>query len=76
MTSLSSSAQQRGFPILGVTFLLLLTLKLTGVSAVSWWWVFFPLYLIPLLLILFAVAFFGFALAVDVTRWVRRKVKR
>lgn len=48
-----------GTGLLGLTFLLLLTLKLLGLVGFSWWLVFLPLYL-PLLILLGIALVAGF----------------
>lgn len=45
---------------LGVVFVVLLILKLLGVISISWWLVFLPLLLIPIILFLvYAVAYWA-----------------
>ena len=34
-----------GIGVLGLTFIVLLVLKLTGLATLSWWWVFAPILL-------------------------------
>lgn len=40
-----------GIGLGGLVFLVLLVLKLTGTAAISWFWVFFPLWIVPAVVI-------------------------
>lgn len=64
----TASATSGGVGLFGLTFIVLLVLKLTGLVHISWWWVFSPLLIgaglvVTILLLVFAavllVAFFG-----------------
>ena len=45
MSNTTSSAASGGIGLGGAVFLVLLTLKLTKLAAISWFWVFFPLWI-------------------------------
>lgn len=40
------------FGLLSLVFIVLLVLKLTGLATLSWWWVFSPLMIIPIIALL------------------------
>lgn len=57
-----------GFPLLGIMFLIFMTLKLTGHIAWSWWWVTAPLWggvavILAILVVFLVVTGFGALLA-------------
>jgi|SaaInl8_135m_RNA_FD_contig_21_1034360_length_234_multi_18_in_0_out_0_1 hypothetical protein len=57
---------------LGTIFVVLMTLKLTGVVAMSWWWVFSPIWLpifIILVIIIGAILITGSAAAI--IAWIK-----
>lgn len=41
----SAASSSGGIGVFGLTFVVLLVLKLTGYIAISWWWVFSPLWI-------------------------------
>lgn len=60
----------------GIPFYILLTLKLTGVVAWSWWWITLPIWLPIILLTFLAVAFCAFMLWPTTNKVnIERKVK-
>lgn len=57
--------------LLGVIGVVLIILKLAGLIALSWGWVLFPLYIIPLIWII--IILFGACLAAGAGRTIHRK---
>lgn len=53
--------------LLGVIGVVLIILKLAGLIALSWGWVLFPFYIIPLIWIIFII--FGASLVGIAKRW-------
>ena len=65
-----------GFGLGGLVFLVLLVLKLTGVAQLSWFWVFFPLWIIPaLFLALSLFILFGYVIAKLIAPMPGRRMK-
>lgn len=47
-----------GIGLGGIVFCILLVLKLTGAAQISWFWVFFPLWIVPAVLAGIGLIFF------------------
>lgn len=52
-----ANSNSSGVGIMTITFLILLILKLFGVINISWWWVFSPLIIEVILVVLFVLIF-------------------
>lgn len=52
MSNNNESSKSGGITFLGILFIVFLVLKLTGHIDWSWWWVFAPLWVMPLLAII------------------------
>ena len=52
-----ANSNSSGVGIMTITFLILLILKLFGVISISWWWVFSPLIIDVILVVLFVLIF-------------------
>lgn len=71
MSNTSPTPRTRGIGFFGALFLLLLALKLTGLAAISWWWVFTPLIASGALLVIAFVILVVAAVASDNPRRLR-----
>jgi hypothetical protein len=56
-----NSSSSSGVGFFGLLFIVLLALKLGGVIDWSWWWVFAPLWIVPILAVM-VICFFGWLL--------------
>ena len=67
---------KNGIPVCmeGLTFLALLILKLTSRPDIDWFWVFLPLWIIPVIVFLLAFVF-GIILALKESNQKRKKAK-
>lgn len=70
--SSNSTTSSGGINLFGLTFVVLLVLKLTGWASISWFWVFFPLLLIPILLALYFVLLIFTALIEELKKQKRK----
>lgn len=67
-----------GFSLVGLTFLALLILKLTGLADITWFWVFFPLWILPAVVltlppIIFLLVLAGASVLDMYTEWKRTR---